>query len=659
MIVLNKKNKIWELYPIGSPKGALNEMRTPKFIGKLKFKTNSPDNSYKLSRFTVVKDFDDEEDKFYPPSQAIKLLKSQAVFISSHDEKIEEFLSLNHIKYRLARICNHCVFDGKITVINSKNSYLYHNQKICKKCSYEIIKGELKLNGIDKKLFKQFKKVLDKTGDLNKVIAIINSKFDPVKNPDFTLFDKVGFNKSSENDNGNKFPKIAINRLKIDNKFKKIIDKNKNSYLLPIQYLAIKEGLLQNESLLVVSATGSGKTLVGELAGINNLLKGNGKFIYLTPLVALANQKYHDFKKKYSSLGLKVAIKVGKNRIKAKGELKITDGDISTGDIIVGTYEGVDFTLRSGKYKNLGDVGTVLIDEIHTLDDDERGIRLNGLIRRVMKLFPKSQIIGLSATIKNQKQIANDFNLKLVEYDKRPVPLERHLILVKNTIMKNNIIKKLSINEFKTISSKGFKGQTIVFTNSRKKTQELAEFLKRKKIKARAYHAGLSYYKKERIEKDFAKGKIAVVVTTAALAAGVDFPASQVIFDSLLMGNKWISSNEFHQMLGRAGRPTYNDIGKVYLIPEIGRNFDGENEEVVALDLLNSDVDNVKVEFNEDFIIEQILSDISSYSINNINDIYKEYDDYGFDTEMLLNELFEYKLIKSNVVTNNNNNNNN
>ncbi len=53
---------------------------------------------------------------------------------------------------------------------------------------------------------------------------------------------------------------------------------------------------------------------------------------------------------------------------------------------------------------------------------------------------------------------------------------------------------------------------------------------------------------KERIEKDFDKGKIACVVTTAALAAGVDFPASQVIFDSLVMGNKWINPNEFSQI---------------------------------------------------------------------------------------------------------------
>ena len=109
----------------------------------------------------------------------------------------------------------------------------------------------------------------------------------------------------------------------------------------------------------------------------------------------------------------------------------------------------------------------------------------------------------------------------------------------------------------------------------------------------------MSYSKKERIEKNFAKGKITAVVTTAALAAGVDFPASQVIFESLIMGNKWITPNEFSQMLGRAGRPSYHDRGLVYLIPEIANEFDGESEEAVALDLLESDVENIYVDYKE------------------------------------------------------------
>ena len=614
MIVLSKKKKTWEMYPIGSPKGALNTKRKPEFIGVLKFKENDEDGSISINRFVVK---DEKEDKLYPPSKAINLLRSQAVFLADKDEKLEAFLKQNNIKVRFTNICQHCSFEGEVTIINSDFSYLYHDQLICKTCAENTIKRELQLRGYDKKVFRNFKRVLEKTGSLDDVLEMLSPRFDPLAHTDLTLFDRVKVH-------DDKIPKIAMKRLKIPEEFKQVILKEKNDYLLPVQYLAIREGLLKGENLLVVSATGSGKTLVGELAGIPKALNGK-KFLFLTPLVALANQKYRDFKKRYEPLGLKVAIKVGMNRIKAKGELKLPNSNIQDADIVVGTYEGIDFMLRSGDSAALNDLGLVLIDEIHTISDEERGLRLNGLIKRIEHIFPKTQIIGLSATIKNPQDLANDFNMKLVQYKERPVPLERHIVFVRGDVQRRIIMRKLVQREYYSTSSKGFKGQTLIFTNSRRKTHKIANFLSGKGINASAYHAGLSYFKKEKIEKDFSKGKIAAVVTTAALAAGVDFPASQVIFESLLMGNKWITPNEFSQMLGRAGRPTYHDRGVIYLVPEIGSEFDNESEEVVALDLLESDVEDIFVDYTEDGSLEQILADISSKSLRKVKDVEEFY----------------------------------
>ena len=610
MIVLNKKKKSWELYPIGSPKGALNTKRKPEFIGVLKFKENEEDGSISINRFVVK---DEKEDKLYPPSRAINLLRSQAVFLAQKDEKLESFLKQNNIKVRFTNICDHCSYEGEVTIINSDFSYRYHDQLICKTCAESTIKRELQLRGYDRKVFRNFKRVLEKTGSLDDVLEMLSPRFDPLSHSDLTLFDTVKVH-------DDKIPKIAMKRLKIPEEFKQVILQEKNQYLLPVQYLAIREGLLKDENLLVVSATGSGKTLVGELAGIPKALNGK-KFLFLTPLVALANQKYRDFKKRYEPLGLKVAIKVGMNRIKAKGELKLPNSNIRDADIVVGTYEGIDFLIRSGESDALNDLGLVLIDEIHTISDEERGLRLNGLIKRIEHIFPETQIIGLSATIKNPQDLANDFNMKLVQYKERPVPLERHIVFARGDVQRRILMRKLVQREFYSTSSKGFKGQTLIFTNSRRKTHKIANFLSGKGINASAYHAGLSYFKKERIEKDFSKGKIAAVVTTAALAAGVDFPASQVIFESLLMGNKWITPNEFSQMLGRAGRPTYHDRGVIYLIPEIGSEFDGESEEAVALDLLESDVEDIFVDYTEEGSLEQILADISSKSLRKVKDV--------------------------------------
>ena len=334
-------------------------------------------------------------------------------------------------------------------------------------------------------------------------------------------------------------------------------------------------------------------------------MKGE-KFLFLTPLVALANQKYREFKRKYETLGLKVAIKVGGNRIKAKGELNLPDSNIANADIIVGTYEGIDFLIRSGKSHLLDNLGLVLIDEIHTISDEERGLRLNGLIKRIRHLFPNTQIIGLSATIKNPKTLSDDFKMKLVQYKERPVPLERHIIFVRGDVQRRLLIRKLVNQEFYNKSSKGYNGQSLIFTNSRRKTHKLANFLSNKGINAAAYHAGLSYSKKERIEKNFAKGKITAVVTTAALAAGVDFPASQVIFESLIMGNKWITPNEFSQMLGRAARPSYHDRGLVYLIPEIANEFDGTSKSLNNIEEVEEFYQNIPVPIDLNAALDEL-----------------------------------------------------
>ena len=110
------------MYPIGSPKGALNTKRKPEFIGVLKFKEDE-EGSISINRFVIK---DEKEDKLYPPSKAINILRSQAVFLAEKDDKLEAFLKQNNIKVRFTNICQHCSFEGEVTIINSDFSYLYH-----------------------------------------------------------------------------------------------------------------------------------------------------------------------------------------------------------------------------------------------------------------------------------------------------------------------------------------------------------------------------------------------------------------------------------------------------------------------------------------------------------------------------------------------------
>jgi len=634
MIILRKNKKILELFPIGSSKGALNSRRKPLFYGYLKLKRVG--DQLKPYRFIVRKD----KEILFPPSESIKILRKQNVFMIGEDPETEEMLNSLNIKFKKTRICKHCTMEGYITIINPGSAYLFQDDYVCRICAEEEIKRELKSRSIDLSGLNNFKRMLNKTKDLNKVLSIFDPNFNPIKNPGLTLYDKIRV--KAEDD----IPSMSMDEINISAEFKEIL-KEEGKNLLPVQSLALMNGLLEGENLLVVSATASGKTLIGELAGVPGALRGS-KFMFLTPLVALANQKYRDFKKKYNKLELKVAIRVGMSRIKAKEELSIVDDDVRDADIIVGTYEGLDFLLRSGRVDQLGKLGTVVIDEIHMLADEERGTRLNGLIKRLKTLFSNLQIIGLSATIKNPGEIANEFGMRLVEYGERPVPLERHLIYTRTEYEKNDIMSKLAKREYNSLSKKGFHGQSIIFTNSRRKTHTIADHLSKRNVSAAAYHAGLSYAKKNRIEKKFQKQEISAVVTTAALAAGVDFPASQVIFESLIMGNKWLTSNEFSQMLGRAGRPSYHDLGKVYLIPEVGRKFDHETEDMQAVHLLESDVEPINVEYTADDMVEQFLADVCSGSVKTLPELRHAYKNIqtSLDFDATCDIIFDYGLVR-------------
>lgn len=623
-----------EIFPIGSSKDAINQRRKPLFYAYLKLRRIK--DQLKIHRFVVQKD----KEMILPPSEAVKILRKQNVFLVGDEPEVEELMESLHIKYRKTSICRHCTFTGHITLLEPEKSFRYHQDNICLICAEEEIKRELKNHSFDLKIFPTFQRMLNRTGDLETVLKTFNPRFNPLKERNLTLYDQVA------GGGDDKDFKMDMEELDVPPNFK-IILKKQGTHLLPVQVMAVNVGLLAGENLLVVSATASGKTLIGELAGIPRALKG-GKFLYLSPLVALANQKYRDFQKRYGKLDLKVSIKVGMSRIKAREELSLPKSKVEDSDIVVGTYEGLDFLLRAGRASELSNLSTVVVDEIHMLGDADRGPRLKGLIQRLRFLFPNLQIIGLSATVGNNQEIANEFGMKLVEYSKRPVPLERHLIFARSEEDKNHWMTQITRSEFQKRSQKGFHGQSIIFTNSRRKTHSIADYLVKRGIKAAAYHAGLSYSKKNRIEKTFGEQKISVVVTTAALAAGVDFPASQVIFESFNMGREMLTPNEFSQMMGRAGRPSYHDQGKIYLIPEVGRRYGDDTEENMAVTLLDSDVEPIHVQYSETGLVEQVLADVCARGPSEIHEISKEFekDEIPMEIESAWNILLDQKLVK-------------
>ncbi|MHC1632064.1 MAG: DUF5814 domain-containing protein [Methanotrichaceae archaeon] len=561
------------------------------FEGYLRLKdTSKGPRAYK---FLVCKR-DNGGEQYLPPGDAIRILrKAESIYLAGGNMSLEknfiQFLKAYQLSYRRVAICYQCLTaERKFTPLN-KNAIKYKGDLICERCALEELRHEADFRKLGRSANVHLAKILLKRRNLDDVLDLLDLK---KLDPDLTKFDVIPA-KFDENT-------MPIEDLALPQQFKNMLKKRIKN-LLPVQSRAIQSGLLSGKDLLVVSATATGKSLIGELAGITNLIEKKGKFLFLVPLVALANQKY-DQLSSYRELGLNTSIKIGVSRIKLDRKKKMRQ-DLNA-DIITGTYEGIDQVLRSDR--KLGKIGTVVIDEIHMLEENERGHRLAGLIARLRFIAPQAQFIYLSATVGNPAVLAKQLGADLVNYDIRPVPIERHLIFTE-VHERKELIRRLVKSAYSKRSSTGYQGQTIIFTNSRKNCNNLAKAIPG----AGAYHAGLQYNERKKVEDLFAKCKIHTVVTTAALAAGVDFPASQVIFESMAMGVEWLSVHEFNQMQGRAGRPGYHDKGTVYLLPEPGRKYrggKGESEDEVALKLLRGQMEGVLPEYSEEEQQEEVLA---------------------------------------------------
>ncbi len=184
--------------------------------------------------------------------------------------------------------------------------------------------------------------------------------------------------------------------------------------LRPAQEKALKKGLLKGNNLLVCTPTASGKTLIAELATIKNIIEGKGKCVYIVPLKALASEKFKDFKKRYDFIRIALSI----------GDLDSADPYLADYDLIICTAEKLDSLIRHHT-PWLSSVATVIVDEIHLMNDVSRGPTVEILITILRKLLKKMQLIALSATIGNPEELAEWLDAELVIDNWRPVKLHK------------------------------------------------------------------------------------------------------------------------------------------------------------------------------------------------------------------------------------------
>ena len=565
---------------------------------------------------------------------------------------------LNNLQFEKSKIiqltfCKKCLQEKKFNILNPPFQIKsFKNVILCPDCALETVinnairNGVIKDTSINPKLKEFFRHLVLKFKDITKVLSIFKVEFDPSKFREATLYD-VEKNPPISS----KYYNIKIDNINIPKELKSILKKSKINILLPIQAISIEKGLLsEHKNQLIMAPTSAGKTLIGELAGLTRIIKEKLKVLYLVPIVALANVRTEEFKRKYKDLNIKIIKKVGESILEFREDNDLEE--LKKADLIIATYEAIDYILRNGNMEVLGKIGTIIIDEIQTLTDPERGYLLDGFIARLKSINLNAQFLYLSATIGSPEELAKKLNCLLIKYKNRPVPIERHLIICQNEKIKHKYISQLVRSSFSQKSKFGYRGQSIIFTNSRKKCETLAIYLQKKNIRVKAYHSGLTNDERKEIELLFQNQEISAVVATSALAAGVDFPAKQVIFESLGMGIKILTVAEFEQMIGRAGRLKKHESGVAYLLVEPGKIYTPklkQTEENIAVSLLNGKIKDYQLEPDEDKSLTELLAFISMFdqgiTHERIYDFYDKLINGSYNLDLFLKKLIKLKLI--------------
>jgi len=385
-------------------------------------------------------------------------------------------------------------------------------------------------------------------------------------------------------------------RFGLDRRILDILEDRKIKNLRLIQKKALQQGILQGENIFISAPSGSGKTFLAEIIAVQNILSKRLKSVLLVPLRALANEKYSEFVSNYSKLGIKIAIRTG--------DIEIEKIELHEADLIISTYERFDSLLRN-EINWLNQIGTIIIDEVHIINDFYRGPRLESLLARLREYLPEIQLIALSATIENPEDLAKWLKCKLITSKIRPVKLNYKIYV---TADKNKTIKELVYHTLKS------KGQILIFTKTRKESQKIAsdlvktildnqllddrdrielnEIFKAQDLTSKTkldrslinimkfgvayHHAGLSLETRQLVEKYFRRHLIKIIACTTTLAAGVNLPAKVVVVkdcqviitdpnvivsDDQYWWKNQLDNNLLHQILGRAGRPGYDDVG--------------------------------------------------------------------------------------------------
>ncbi|XP_022899943.2 activating signal cointegrator 1 complex subunit 3-like [Onthophagus taurus] len=371
-----------------------------------------------------------------------------------------------------------------------------------------------------------------------------------------------------------------------------------------------------DNNVLLGAPTGSGKTIAAEVCIyrlFNN--KPELKVVYIAPLKALVRERVDDWKRKFERI-------LGKTVVEMTGDVTPSPQTIAAAQVIITTPEKWDGMSRGWQNRHfIRDVGLMVIDEIHLLGED-RGPVLEVIVSRTNFISDRTgrkiRIIGLSTALANAKDLATwlgigEMGLYNFRPSVRPVPLEVH---ISGFPGKHYCPRMISMNRptYQAIRQHAPDSPALIFCSSRKQTRltafdlitylvtdsdpkqwihcdddaisaivsniidvDLKQFLT---FGIGIHHAGLQERDRKTVEELFVNQRIQVLIATATLAWGVNFPAHLVVikgteyFDGAIKRYVDMPITDVLQMMGRAGRPQFDTSGVACVfVHDIKKNF--------------------------------------------------------------------------------------
>lgn len=388
------------------------------------------------------------------------------------------------------------------------------------------------------------------------------------------------------------------------------------------------------EHTLILAPTGSGKTLAAFLACLDQLwrqpsLAPGVRVLYVSPLKALNNDIHRNLQVPLAGVQAAAADMGLSLPTIAAG---VRTGDTSTAErqrqarkppqVLITTPESLHLLLTSRARDTLRGVRHVIVDEIHALCPNKRGVFTALLLERLAALNPAGFVrIGLSATQRPLEEVARFLGGAEPDVDGRLQP--RPVAIVDGGLRKDLDLRVvMPVERFGALAERSVwpsiyrllaeqirqHRSTLVFANNRRAVERITSCVntlaeeEEDQTLARAHHGSVSLEMRQEIEQALKEGRLPAVVSTASLELGIDMGAVDLVCQVESPGN----IARALQRVGRAGH-LVGQRSKGRLIPKMASDL--LEQAVLAREMLSGRVEPLRVPLNcLDILAQQIVA---------------------------------------------------